>query len=159
MKAIAFTALLTVSSVAQGKDKIIFDEGDWSAYRGDKTISLITNSKDGIGLLAGCQVGSDSCSWMIIALPDICQPGSAFPALVNGEPGGFATELTCNSNDKEASTFVIKDFDTVTSIVRGSSSIQIAVPVEGRIDVIEFPTAGYTKAAVKFDRVLREASK
>lgn len=159
MKAIALAVLLVTSAGAHGKDKILFDEGDWSAYRGDKTISLITNSKDGVGLLAGCRVDSDSCSWMIVALPDVCQPGSTFPALVNGEPGGFATELTCNSNDNDASTFIIKDFDTVASIVKGSKTIQIAVPVEGRIDVVEFPTSGYAKAAVKFDRVLREASK
>lgn len=154
--ALGLLAIPLLGFASKDEDNILFNEGDWSAYRGDRTISLITNSKEMIGLLAGCRDESDECSWMIVAIPDICQPGSKFPALVHGATGGFATQLTCNSNDSEASTFVIDDFNTVTDIVKASDFIQIAVPVEGRIDVIEFPTKGYVKAAVKFDRVLRE---
>lgn len=150
---IALMTLPLLASAAKKDSNILFDEGDWSAYKGEKSISLIT-SAGGLGFLSVCTDTTNGCVWAILTQPDFCVVGSKLPVLVYGQAGGHSAELTCRSNDDSGSLLVFNNFQTISSIVGTSNSVQVAVPVVDRIDVVEFNTKGYQLAAVKLQRVL-----
>jgi len=155
MKLIALFALFAAVSTAHaGKGKALFDEGDWTAYKGDRSVSIITSVRD-VGFLTVCpHPGSGDCKWALVVQPDFCIVGGKIPVLVYGQAGGIAAELSCSSNDDDGTILVFSQFDAVTAAVAGSKTIQIAVPVSDRIEVIEFNVKGYASAVIKLARVM-----
>lgn len=152
MCGLMLTAALSTQAAAKGKT--LFDEGDWSAYRGDNTVSLITSTGD-VGLLTACRNDADTCNWAMVVQPDFCVEGTQFPALFYGHAGGLATVLTCHANDEDGTILVFNQFEAITSAVANSKTVQVAVPVADRIDVIEFNVKGYQLAVVKLDRLMK----
>lgn len=155
MKPIVLLALLAAALPAHaGKGKSLFDEGDWTAYKGDKTVSIITSVGE-VGLLTVCPDDpSGNCSWALVVQPDFCVVGRKIPVLLYGHSGGVSAVLTCTRNDDDGSILLFSDFEVVTALVAESQAIQIAVPVPKKIEVIEFNVKGYTNAVVKLARIM-----
>lgn len=146
---------LPVCAAAESGDPI-FNEGDWSAYKGDTNLTILTTDKgehSGFGMV--CGIESEKCSWSVLGGPGLCKVGDKTPILFAGTGiGGISSEMTCSMSDDEASIFEIRDFDEITAIVSGSDRVQIATPTESDgIVVVEYPTRGYVRAATKLQRI------
>ncbi|HDS1550707.1 TPA: hypothetical protein QEK98_002962 [Stenotrophomonas maltophilia] len=156
MKRLLIGALAMIPLCATaGPDDPIFTEGDWSAYKGDKNLTILTtDKKEGSGLGMVCGIESEKCSWSVLAAPGLCKVGDKTPILFTGAGiGGIASEMACAMSDDEATMFEIREFDEITAIVSGSDHVQIATPTESDgIVIVEYPTRGYVRAATKLQR-------
>lgn len=123
--------------------------GDWRIGNLDAGAGMyaatVNESKSVLGQF--CQVEGDDfpCYWLLSIDID-CEPGESYIVLVNADHRAVPLEMLCAPLER-ANRYAFRDFDMIDSIVRSSTRMGIAFPMQsGQFQVSRFSLDGAGKA-------------
>jgi hypothetical protein len=124
-----------------------FSSGDWYWSNDDGSFywAATTNQADHI-LGQYCYFEGDACLYLVGMSID-CKVGEEYPALINSDAGAIQVTLICSHEFRKQKILAINSFDDIDRVVRNSTRIGIAVPLENdQFKVGRFSLAGSVKA-------------
>lgn len=139
--------------------------GDWMVgldNNGRPYMSTINESGNLFGKF--CDFEEGSCFWLL-AMPDAsCEQRSEYPVLVSVGSGAFSSSITCSTpvvyEGKTVYRSLLSNPDDMDKYVSQPGRIGFAVPmVAGTFKAIRFSLTGASSAFVRFDELVKAASK
>jgi len=123
--------------------------GDWRIGNLDAGAGMYAATVNETQSVLGqfCQVEGDDfpCYWLLSIDID-CEPGESYIVLVNADHSAVPLEMLCAPLAR-ANRYAFRDFDTIDSIVRSSTRIGIAFPMQsGQFQVSRFSLDGAGQA-------------
>ena len=126
----------------------------WSTDEKDFYFAITTNSKDYI-LGQYCYIGEGTCFY-IVGMDIYCEPGNAYPALMNSDKGADHLVLKCVHEFEGHNILAVGNFEKFDELVRTASRIGIVIPIEDdKFKMIRFSLLG---SAVAIEH-MRDAAK
>ncbi len=93
-----------------------------------------------------CFTGSANCVWILLNAVQ-CSEDKIYPVLVNADAGSSHAEIYCMPMEDGSPRYIFKDFDLIDDLIRRSSSIGIAFPMQnGSFKVSRFSIQGASRA-------------
>jgi hypothetical protein len=119
--------------------------------------SAITKNSEGQILGQYCYLGEGTCFY-IVGLDIYCEPGSAYPALVNSDKGADHIVLKCVHGFEGRNILAIYDFEKIDELVRVASHLGIVLAMDNdQFMVIRFSLLGSSVAIERMRNAARAA--
>jgi hypothetical protein len=132
---LAFTGILQAAAQSYG---------DWFVETSKATYFYAVSVNDSGNVLGQfCFPGDGSCIWLIGMKPS-CKSGARYPVLANSDAGAVHLEVLCDGQlESGLYRYAFTSFDNVDNMVRQSSRVGFAIPLEeDQFRVVRFNTRG-----------------
>jgi hypothetical protein len=138
-----------------------FKVGDWAWNIDDPEMQMAgTTNEDGHVLTQLCYPESGKCIYAV-GFDTNCTEGNSYPALVNADSGAAAIQFRRGGKLEDGtSLMLVEDFDQIDALIRKSSRIGFALPMEGdAFKAVRFSLRGSSDALDAMRKVAERASK
>ena len=142
---LGLAACLGLSPVAVSAEE--FPSGDWAWSIDGDVFWAGTENDSGQMLAQFCSPENATC-YYVVGFDTNCEKDHSYPAMVNTDQGAASIELLCGGElDSGGNLMVVQDFEQMDTLVRKSTRIGFALPMEGdKFKAIRFSLNGSVQA-------------